>query len=194
MKIYEGMFLMDPALSSDWVAVETEVNRVLKRASAEVIGMRNWDERKLSYPISRHKRGLYVLSYFRADPEKLVDLERDVQLSEQVLRALFLRRDKMTEEQVALSLAAEPPKPPSRYDDRGGRFGERGGRFGDRGDRPDRGGRGGDRGGRPGPRDSDSRPPATAKPVTEKSAATEEKAPEKATEAPTTPAGSESQG
>lgn len=191
MKIYEGMFLMDPALSSDWVAVETEVNRVLKRASAEVLGMRNWDERKLSYPISRHKRGLYVLSYFRADPEKLVDLERDVQLSEQVLRALFLRRDKMTEEQVAASLAAEPPKPPSRYDDRGGRFGERGGRFGDR---PDRGGRGGDRGGRSGPRDSDSRPPATAKPVTEKSAATEEKAPEKATEAPTTPAGSESQG
>ncbi len=185
MKIYEGMFLMDPALSSDWPAVETEVNRVLKRASAEVIGMRNWDERKLSYPIGKHKRGLYVLSYFRASPEKLGDLERDVQLSEQVLRALFLRKDKMTEEQVALSLAAEPPKPPSRYDDRGGRFGERGGRFGDRGDRPDRGGRGGDRGGRPGPRDSESRPPATEKP------AVEEKAPEKTTAAPT---GSEPQG
>jgi len=181
------MFLMDPALSSDWPAVETEVNRVLKRASAEIIGMRNWDERKLSYPIGRHKRGLYVLSYFRASPEKLGDLERDVQLSEQVLRALFLRREKMTEEQIAKSLAAEPPKPPSRYDDRGGRFGERGGRFGDRGDRQDRGARGGDRGGRSGPRDAENRPPASDKP------AADQKAPETPAPEPAAPAGSESQ-
>jgi len=130
------MFLMDPALSSDWPKAEAEINRLLQRAEAEVLGIKNWDERKLAYPINRHKRGLYVLSYFRASPEKLVALERDVRLSEPVLRALFIRREKMNEEQVAKSLAADPPKPPSRYDDRGGRWGDRGGRFGDRGGRP----------------------------------------------------------
>jgi len=181
VKVYEGMFLMDPALSSDWPAVETEVNRVLKRASAEVLGMRNWDERKLAYPIGRHKRGLYVLSYFKAPPEKISELERDVRLSEQVLRAMFLRKDKMTAEQVAASLAAEPPTPPSRYDDRGGRPGERGGRAGERGDRPDRGGRPSDRGDRFRSRDATSQPPSSENP------AAEERAEEDA-------AGSESQG
>lgn len=132
MRLYEGMFLVDPALTSDWPAAEAEINRVLDRAEAKVIGVKNWDERKLAYPINRHKRGLYVLSYFEAEPEKIPGIERDVRLSEKLLRTLLIRREKMGMEEVEKSLAAEPPRPPSRYEDRAGRWEDRGPRRGPR--------------------------------------------------------------
>ncbi|MCG8409451.1 MAG: 30S ribosomal protein S6 [Phycisphaerales bacterium] len=125
MKTYEGMFLLDPALASDWSAAEAEINRVLDRAEAKLIGIRNWDDRRLAYTMGRHKRGLYALSYFQADPAKITDLERDVHLSEKLLRALVLRKDKMTDEDIQKSLAADPPRSTSRYDDRPGRYEDR---------------------------------------------------------------------
>lgn len=121
MKSYEGMFLLDPALASDWPAAEAEVRRVLDRAEAKVLGLKKWDERKLAYPIRRSKRGLYVLTFFEAAPEKISPLERDCQLSEKILRVLVLRKDRLTPEHVEKAMtAAPPPKTPVRGDEWGG--------------------------------------------------------------------------
>jgi len=149
--LYEGMFLLDPALASDMEAAEAELNRLFERAGAELVGKRSWDERKLAYPIKKFRRGLYILTYFKADPEKIVGLERDVQLSDRVLRVLILNRETMTDEAVQKSLAADPPKLAPRREERDERGG-RGGR-GDRGERGERGDRreraeGGDDGGK----------------------------------------------
>lgn len=149
MKTYEAMFLLDPTLASDWPAAEAEINRLLDRADAKMLGVTSWGERKLAYPMGQWKRGLYALSYFEASPEKIGGLERDVQLSEKTIRILVLRRDQMTREEVDKALAAEPPsKTQARSDEWGGRPGGRGpgfdrpGRFDrpDRSDRPERGG------------------------------------------------------
>lgn len=156
MRVYEGMFLMDPVLGSNYEDAEAEVNRILGRAEAKLLGIKKWDERRLAYPISRQKRGLYVLSFFEAAAESIPGMERDVQLSETALRVLILRKENMTQEDIEKVLAADPPpKAPARGEDwrgprptgdrdnRGDR-GDRGGR-GDRGDRGDRDSRG-DRG------------------------------------------------
>jgi small subunit ribosomal protein S6 len=112
------MFLMDPALASNWPTAEAEINRILQRAGAEIIGITNWGERKLAYQIGRFKRGLYALTYFKAPPENVGGLERDVQLSEHAVRFLLIRRDKMTPEMIEKSLKAEPPpKVPVRGDE-----------------------------------------------------------------------------
>lgn len=141
MNLYEGMFLLDPALASDWEAAEAEIKRIFDRAGAEMVGHRNWDERKLAYQIGKFRRGQYVLTYFKADAEKIAGIERDVQLSELVLRVLILKREKMSEEDIQKSLAEEPPKAARReerdFRDRGDR-GDRGDRDRDRGDRDDR--------------------------------------------------------
>jgi ribosomal protein S6 len=117
------MFLMEPTLATDWPAAEAEVNRLLQRADAKVLGVKDWGERKLAYPIGQWKRGLYVLSYFEAGPESASALERDVHLSEKTIRVLVTRRDKMTPEAVEQALLAEPPsKTPARGDEWGGRW------------------------------------------------------------------------
>ena len=140
MKTYEAMFVLDAGLATDWPAAEGEIKRILDRAGAEIIGTRSWEERKLAYEMGSHKRGLYVLVYFKCEPTKIDGIERDVQLGEKTIRVLILRRDKFTAEQIAKSLAAgPPPKTLSRGPEE---WGERSG-----GDRWGGGDRGGDRGG-----------------------------------------------
>jgi ribosomal protein S6 len=118
VKTYEAMFLMDPNLSNDWGAAETEVRRILDRAEAKVLGVKNWEERKLAYPIGPNKRGLYALSYFEALPDKITGIERDVHLSEKTMRVLVIRRECMTPDAVEKALAAlPPPKTPARGGD-----------------------------------------------------------------------------
>lgn len=98
LKRYEGMFLINPSAASDWDSAEQEVRRVLERAEASIVAIHKWHEGKLAYEIEGVRRGLYALAYFDAPPEKIRDLERDVQLSEVILRALILRADYVTEE------------------------------------------------------------------------------------------------
>ncbi len=98
MNTYEAMFLFDPAAGSSLEAVQTEVDRLMTRAEAEVIVTRRLEDRRLAYEIDGRKRGLYVLTYFRADGPKIGPLERDIRLSEPILRALILRADHVTEE------------------------------------------------------------------------------------------------
>jgi ribosomal protein S6 len=120
---YEGMFLFDPAVTTDWEAVQAELERLMKRAEARVIVMQRWDERRLAYEIRGRKRAIYALTYFEADPSKIAPLERDVQISEAVLRCLVLRADHLTEEEMK-EMAARPPDhsvaDADRYDTRGG--------------------------------------------------------------------------
>jgi small subunit ribosomal protein S6 len=118
---YEAMFLMDPAMATDFTTAETEVKRILDRAEAKGLGLKKWDERRLAYDIKRNKRGLYVLTFFEAAPEKIAGIERDVQLSESVLRVLVVRHEKLTPEAVDKALnAPPPPRPGTRHDEWGG--------------------------------------------------------------------------
>ncbi len=126
---YEAMFLMDPNTASNWDTAETEIRRLLGRASATVLGLKRWDERKLAYEIKRRKRGVYALAFFDAPGDKVSSLELDARLSEHVLRLLVLRHERLTQEDVDKALAmAPPPRSPERHGDSGmgGRGGFRG--------------------------------------------------------------------
>ena len=98
MRTYEGMFLVDP--TDDFEQACQPVREVLERADAEIITIKPWDERRLAYKIKGRKRGLYILTYFRAKPEKIGPLQYEIQLNERLLRALILLAEHVTEEQM----------------------------------------------------------------------------------------------
>ena len=100
MKNYEGMFLFDPAVLTDWESVQKEVARLLERAGGQIVACSRWDERRLAYEIKGRKRGVYALTYFKAEPDRISGIERDVNLSESALRCLILRVDHMTDEEM----------------------------------------------------------------------------------------------
>ena len=102
MKLYEGLFLVNSAeAAADWDATVAVIERVLERAGAEVLSLAKWDERKLAFELKGMSRGTFLLSYFKCDPLKIAGIERDVQLSEQIVRVLVLTTDKMSEEDIA---------------------------------------------------------------------------------------------
>jgi small subunit ribosomal protein S6 len=101
-KLYEGMFLIDSAeAAKDWDGVIELIKKTLAKADAEIVSIRKWDERPLAYTISKCNRGTYILAYFKADGQKIHDVERDVQLSDRIMRALILKGDHLTEADIA---------------------------------------------------------------------------------------------
>ena len=99
--LYEGMFLIDSALATaDWDGIISVITKILERAKAEIISIRKWDDRKLAYDIKGKSRGLYIICYFKVDGGKIQEIEKNVQLSEKIIRVLILNAEHMTPEDI----------------------------------------------------------------------------------------------
>lgn len=98
-KLYEAMFLVDSAeAASDWDGIVGLIRTILEKSCAEINSLRKWDERKLAYTVQGKSRGTYILCYFRVDGTKVRDIERDILLSERVIRVLILNADEIPQE------------------------------------------------------------------------------------------------
>ncbi len=95
-KLYEGMFLMTQASVTAGIESALDIVRgMLERADAEIIHLYRWEERKLAYPIAGQKRGTFLLTHFNAPPQAIAAVERECNLSEDVLRVMMTRADYM---------------------------------------------------------------------------------------------------
>ncbi len=105
MKTYEGMFLLDAGLS-DFDTASEPIRQVLTRIEADVINFRPWDERRLAYPVDGCKRALYVLTYFKADPARMGELDHEISLNPGILRAMVFSADHASEERISAETPA----------------------------------------------------------------------------------------
>ncbi len=98
--LYEGLFLMSQESTGDLSGSLEMVQGILDRAEAETLVLRKWDERKLAYPIKGQKRGLFLLALFRVNGVQIANIERDCNLSDEVVRVMFTRADHMGEVEI----------------------------------------------------------------------------------------------
>ena len=98
---YEGMFLFPQTVAADLQSAADHVLEILSKGGAEIVSLCKWDERRLAYDIKGNKRGVYFLTYFKCDAQKLASIERDARLSEKLLRSMLTRADHLTAEQMA---------------------------------------------------------------------------------------------
>jgi small subunit ribosomal protein S6 len=99
--VYEALFLVDSALAAaQWDHVMELVQKMLDRCQATVISIRKWDERKLAYAAHGKSRGTYILAYFECLSSNVAQIEKDVRLSEEILRVLVVRTDRMKPEDM----------------------------------------------------------------------------------------------
>ena len=100
-KLYEGMFLLTQGAVSAGPEQALELVRgFLTRVDAEIVTLHRWEERKLAYPIASQKRGTFFLTLFKAKPTVIVDIERECNLSEDVLRVMMTRADHMGDVEI----------------------------------------------------------------------------------------------
>lgn len=97
---YEGMFLLSQAVAADFSGAINHLREIIARGHGTILAMKKWDERRLAYEIKGQKRGVYILMYFTAPGPDVAHIERDCNLSEKVLRAMILRADHMTQEEI----------------------------------------------------------------------------------------------
>ncbi|MBI3836384.1 MAG: 30S ribosomal protein S6 [Planctomycetia bacterium] len=92
VNVYEGMFILDSnRYARDQVGVSGQIPEMIQKLGGEILASRLWEERRLAYAIDGHRKGTYWLTYFKLDSEHLKALNRQCQLSESILRTLFLK-------------------------------------------------------------------------------------------------------
>jgi len=126
---YEGMFLLDSSkVAVSWDESVKHVHDILSKHQSEIVASRQWDERRLSYAVDGHKKGTYLLTYFKSDGSALKEIVADCHLSDYVLRELILKvHPKLVDHLVTQAMTSTP-----------GSDGEEGGREEDHDDRPRR--------------------------------------------------------
>jgi small subunit ribosomal protein S6 len=89
---YETLLILDSNLyARDPGGVAEKVSEIVKSVGGEVLVNRLWMEQKLAYPIAKHQKGTYWLTYFEMEGPSVPKLDRAFQLCEPVLRQMTLK-------------------------------------------------------------------------------------------------------
>lgn len=105
MRSYELVFIVHPETDGDdLTAVIETVENLVKRSGGKVTLVKPWGLRRLAYPIQKRWEGQYVLMQLELESQSVAGLERDLGLTEQMMRHLIVRVEespKAPEETVA---------------------------------------------------------------------------------------------
>ena len=138
MPMYEHVFLARQDLANAQVEAMSEAFiKIITDGNGRVAKNEYWGLRSIAYRIKKNRKAHYVMFNIDAPPAAIAELERQVGLSEDILRFMTVRVDAMEEGPSAMMRRNESREREGRD---GGREGGREGRDGDRprGDRPDR--------------------------------------------------------
>lgn len=95
MRRYELMLVFRPDAPDDRTsAIIDRTTRQITAAGGQIVKVAPWGRRRLAYPIERHREGAYHIVVFEAPTTAIVELERGLMITEDVLRHLVIRQDR----------------------------------------------------------------------------------------------------
>ena len=139
MALYEHVFLARQDLAQAQVDTLAETaTKIITDNGGTVVKTESWGLRTLAYRIAKNRKAHYVMLEFEAPGGVVVELERQTQINEDIVRYMTLRVDAHEAGPSAMMRKRDRDDRPRRdRDDRDGGRGDRPDR-GDRGDRPRR--------------------------------------------------------
>jgi small subunit ribosomal protein S6 len=97
MRRYELMLILRPDVADDKAqAVIDRTTRQLTAGGGQIVKVAPWGRRRLAYQIDRYREGSYHIVLFEAPSDALAELERGLQITEEVLRHLVTRVERPT--------------------------------------------------------------------------------------------------
>jgi len=94
MRRYELMVILDPDLEERTVAPSLDqFLTVVRTDGGSVEKVDVWGRRRLSYEIDKKVEGIYAVVDLLAEPATVLELDRQLNLNEAVLRTKVLRPD-----------------------------------------------------------------------------------------------------
>jgi len=89
---YELMYIVRPTLDEQaLVTVNERVDKFITAAGGEILKREDWGKRRLAFPIAKFTEGFYSVLQIKLAPTAVRNLERNLQLTEEVLRYLVTR-------------------------------------------------------------------------------------------------------
>ena len=93
MRHYELMVILDPSLDERNVPQSLEnFLKVIRNDGGTVEKLDVWGRRRLAYEIDKHAEGIYVVVELNSEADSVKELDRQLNLNENVLRTKVLRR------------------------------------------------------------------------------------------------------
>lgn len=107
---YELLFIVHPDLESSIDKITDRVRSYIEKRSGVINYEENWGKRKLAYEIKKADVGIYVLWFFSAPKKSLSKIEKDIRLTEEVMRYMVLATPEAKKELKQKTKREEKPK------------------------------------------------------------------------------------
>jgi small subunit ribosomal protein S6 len=92
MRRYELMLILRPDVADDKAqAFIDRTTRQLLASGGQIVKVAPWGRRRLAYQIGAFREGSYHIVLFEAPPEAIVEMERILLITEEVIRHLVTR-------------------------------------------------------------------------------------------------------
>ncbi len=131
MRRYELMLVLRPDAPDDQVqGVIDRATRSIAAAEGQIVKVSPWGRRRLAYPIGQLREGSYFIVQFDAPAAAVLELERGLNITEEVMRHLITRVERpqarrataeadegMAEEEFVIPPADEEDEIPAEFID-----------------------------------------------------------------------------
>ncbi len=98
MPLYETVYIARQDISSQQVETLTEqMSTFITEGGGSVAKVENWGLRNLAYKVKKNRKGHYVLMNIDAPIPAVKEMERNLQLNEDVLRYMTIRVEELEE-------------------------------------------------------------------------------------------------
>ena len=93
MNKYEAMYIVTPEMEDEAIkGVIEKFSGIITANGGEIEKTDEWGRKKLAYPIDYKTEGYYVLVNFQAEAELPKELERNLQISDSVIRYQVIKQ------------------------------------------------------------------------------------------------------
>ena len=95
MRHYEVMIILDPSQDERTVAPSLDkFLDIVRKDNGKVENVDIWGKRRFAYPIDKKEEGFYVVVTLDCESETVQELDRRLNLNDNILRTKVLRTDK----------------------------------------------------------------------------------------------------
>jgi small subunit ribosomal protein S6 len=108
MRRYELMLVLRPDVAEDRIAATIDrVTRSISGSGGQIVKVSPWGRRRLAYAIGPHREGSYHIVVFDAPPDAIVELERGLHITEEVMRHLVVHVERPTSARHAAAVGLD---------------------------------------------------------------------------------------
>ena len=95
MRNYENLIIFDPDIDEENREKKVElIKTLIEKEEGKVLNIDRWGIKEFTYLINKKQKGYYILIEFSANEKVLPELNRELKLSQEVMRHSIIRKGK----------------------------------------------------------------------------------------------------